>query len=59
VVTPWTPPPHLPGMTAWACTRWQDGIAYAITLYASDPEQIERDWPSIRVEGRLLGWIDA
>jgi len=38
----------------WCCTHFIDGVAYGIVLYATNPDQIERDW-GIRVDGRLVG----
>ncbi len=50
---------NLGPMIPWACTMWIDGEPFGITLYATDADQIERDFPDIRVEGRLVGWLDA
>ena len=43
----------------WVCTfKAPDGLLYGLTLYATDPEQIEEDWPFVTVEGRLIEILD-
>ncbi len=54
-----TPPFHIPGLVPFVCEYvGDDGRIYGITLYASDPDQIERDWPDIEVIGTLIGTVD-
>ena len=44
-------------LTPWVCTLRIDGIGYGITLYATDPEQIEADHPNVTVDGRLIAEV--
>ena len=50
-------------LTPWVCTYRVDGVPYGIKLYATDPEQIERDFKElfdsgVRVDGRFIGVIE-
>lgn len=46
-------------LCAWVCSYWKDGVEYGVTLYATDPDQIERGHPGIIVRGQLVGVLDA
>lgn len=46
-------------MQPWCCTMWIQGKPFGITLYATDPDQIERDNRGIRVDGRLIAESDT
>lgn len=48
------PSRHIGPLIPWACTLRRNGVPFGITLYATDPDQIERDHPGIRVDGRLI-----
>ena len=54
-------PVKVAGMTAWVCTYKFNGTRLSVTLYATDPDQIEQDFQSLGmvVEGRLLEVFDA
>ena len=59
-----TPAAELVGLKPWVCIYRMDGLTYGITLYAKDPEQIERDFfdfgeMGVVVEGELIGTFDA
>lgn len=53
----------LTGMTPWACSYKDNGRRFAVTLYASSPEQIladhARDFDDLRVDGELLAVVPA
>ncbi|TNE46891.1 MAG: hypothetical protein EP341_09725 [Sphingomonadales bacterium] len=42
----------------WCCTIWIEGRQFGITLYATDPEQIEQDHPCVVVDGRFIASYD-
>lgn len=59
-----TRPFQIPGMTPWLCEyTGQDGHKYGITLYGSDPDQIERDYCvslwGLVVVGQLIATIEG
>jgi len=59
-----TPAAQLIGLKPWVCIYRIDGLTYGITLYATNPEQIERDFfdfgeMGVVVEGELIGTFDA
>lgn len=51
------------GMSPWACSYTLEGLTYGLTLYATSPEQLERDWAELGetglyVEGKLIGTVE-
>ena len=53
------PTPMFAGMEPWLCRIVIDGKTYGITLYATDPKQIEEDFPNVKVDGRSIGWVES
>lgn len=53
-----TPAFHIPGLHPFVCSYYISGRKFTITLYASDPVQVLRDWswslPGLEVEGILI-----
>lgn len=50
---------HIGPLIPWCCTMWVGDRPMGLTLYATDPEQIEQDHPEVRVDGRFVAAYDG
>lgn len=46
------------GMWPFFCSFWHEGKHLGVTLYATDPRQIEEDFPHVTVDGPAIGYVD-
>ena len=56
-----TPVFQIPGLVPFVCSYTANGRRFGITLYASDPDQILRDWfwslPGLEIDGIAVGYV--
>ena len=56
-----TPVFQIPGLRPFVCSYTANGRRFGITLYASDPCQLLRDWswslPALEIDGIAVGYV--